>query len=349
MILVSEIISEFPGLLQLHRGDLQTEVEKTAPSNTALSQVIVFVSSEEDLQRAFASLAQTVVIHSNYKNQIPATEKVILLSDNPYLAMALVGQKFFPITNNKTSYSSETIHPSVVIGENTQIGAGTLIGPNAVIGDRVCIGPACIIGPNTTIENDVVIGGGCHIHAQSFIAHSCELGKGVEIQPTTTVGTEGYGYAHDQQGNHHRIPHYGKVILEDDVHIGAGVNIDRGVFDNTVIGRGTKIDNHCHVAHNLKIGENCLITAGFIVAGSTTIGDKYVTGGRVSVGGHLEIGDNIQTAAMTVVTKNLDKPGHYAGYPVQDHRNALKTQISLTALPGMRKDIKKLKKQLPTN
>jgi UDP-3-O-[3-hydroxymyristoyl] glucosamine N-acyltransferase len=172
------------------------------------------------------------------------------------------------------------------------------------------------------------------------------LGNKVEVQPTTTIGTAGYGYAHDAEGNHHHIPHYGKVILHDEVQIGAGVNIDRGVFDNTVIGRGTKIDNHCHFAHNLQVGEKCLITAGFIVAGSTKIGNNYVTGGRVSMSGHIEIADNVQTGAMTVVTKSLEQPGNYAGFPMQDHREALKTQISLIALPSMRKDLKDLKRRL---
>ncbi len=344
LITIATIINEFKELIQHHSGDLQVEISKTAPSDTTESAVIVFATSEDDFEKAIAGSAIALVIHSKFADKIPESEKVILLSDNPYLAMALVGQRFFPITNNKTSYSQQAIHPRAVIGENTAIGTNTLIGPNAVIGDNVTIGDDCTIGPNTTIENNVIIGNNCHIYAQCFIAHSCELGTGVEVQPTTTIGTPGYGYAHDHLGAHHHIPHYGRVILEDNVQVGAGVNIDRGVFDDTVIGKGTKIDNHCHFAHNLQVGENCLITAGFIVAGSTKIGNNYVTGGRVSVGGHMKIGDNIQTAAMTVVTKHLDQPGHYAGYPIQDHRDALKTQISMTALPEMRKDLKALKR-----
>ena len=346
MITIATIVDEFKELIQHHSGDLQAVIKKTASSSTSESQVIVFATSAEDVDKAIAGPAMALVVHSDFVDKLPICDKTILLSSNPYLAMALVGQKFFPITNNKTSYSQDAIHPRAVIGENTTIGTHTLVGPNAVIGDNVTIGNDCTIGPNTTIENGVIIGNNCHIYAQCFIAHSCELGNNVEVQPTTTIGTPGYGYAHDQQGNHHHIPHYGKVILQDNVQIGAGVNIDRGVFDDTVIGKGTKIDNHCHFAHNLQVGENCLITAGFIVAGSTKIGNNYVTGGRVSVGGHMQIGDNIQTAAMTVVTKHLEQPGHYAGYPIQDHRDALKTQISLTALPEMRKDIKMIKRTI---
>jgi UDP-3-O-[3-hydroxymyristoyl] glucosamine N-acyltransferase len=346
MVSVSTIIAEFKQLISFFQGDVATEVSKTASSGTNESQVIVFASSESDLSKALDGPAMVVVVHKKFTDQLTDTDKTILLSDNPYLAMALVGQRFFPILNNKTSYAESDIHPSAVVASTAQIGQGTKIGPNAVIGDQVVIGCNTLIGPNTTIEPNVMIGDNCHIHAQCFIAHSCELGNKVEVQPTTTVGTEGYGYATDADRNHYRIPHYGKVILEDDVHIGAGVNIDRGVFDNTVIGKGTKIDNHCHFAHNSVLGENCLITAGFIVAGSTTIGDNYVTGGRVSMSGHIQVADNVMTGAMTVVTKSLAKPGHYAGFPIQEHKDSLKTQISLPALPAMRRDLKELKRKI---
>lgn len=346
MVPVSAIIEEFNTLIQLFSGNPEVEVSKTASSGTAEQQVIVFASGPEDLTKALSGPAAVVVVHSRFADQIDDNSKTILLSNNPYLAMALVGQRFFPITANKTSYCTQAVHPTAVIAASAKIGRGSQVGPNTVIGENVIVGEDCVIGPNTTIESNVVMGNACHIHAQCFIAHDCELGNGVEVQPTTTVGTEGYGYAHDHNGQHHRIPHYGKVILEDNVHIGAGVNIDRGVFDNTVIGKGTKIDNHCHFAHNSLVGENCLITAGFLVAGSTKIGNNYVTGGRVSMSGHIEVADNVQTGAMTVVTKSLDKPGNYAGFPIQYHKEALKTQVSLTALPSMRKELKELKKKL---
>lgn len=346
MVAVAKIIEQFPELLSLYKGSAATDVQKTAAANTAEHSVIVFASSEADLKNALSGSAEVVVAHSKFIDDIDSTNKTIITSDNPYLAMALVGQHFFPILANKTSYAQEDIHPSAVICETASIGTGTKIGPNAVIGENVRIGINSVIGPNTTIEANVVIGNESHVHAQCFIAHDCELGNRVEVQPTTTVGTAGYGYAHDQEGNHYPIPHYGKVILEDDVQIGAGVNIDRGVFDDTVFGRGTKTDNHCHFAHNSKVGENCLITAGFIVAGSTKIGNNYVTGGRVSMSGHIEVADNVQTGAMTVVTKSIEKAGNYAGFPMQDHKDAIKTQVSLAALPDMRRDLKGIKRKL---
>ena len=346
MVAIAKIITQFPELLAFVKGDSSLEVSKTAASSTSESDVIVFASSDSDIEKALAGPAAAIVAHSKFLDAVESADKTILVSVNPYLAMALVGQHFFPILANKTSYCAELIHPSAVISETASIGTGTKVGPNAVVGEGVSIGVNTVIGPNTTIEANVSIGDGCHIHSQCFIGHGSELGDRVEVQPTSTIGTAGYGYAHDHEGNHYHIPHYGKVILEDDVQIGAGVNIDRGVFDDTVFGKGTKTDNHCHFAHNSQVGENCLITAGFIVAGSTKIGNNYVTGGRVSVAGHIEVADNVQTGAMTVVTKSIDKPGNYAGFPMQNHKDAIKTQVSQAAVPAMRRDLKELKRRI---
>ena len=337
-----KIIDKFQSLIAFHSGTLDISIERTDKAGTSNSKAMVFATSLEDLNAALKSKAAVVVVNSKFKEKLAVTDKTILLSPNPYLALALIGQEFFALKANKSSYSKENIHPSAIIGENAKIGENTKIGPSTTIGNNVSIGSNTIIGANTTIESNTSIGDDCHIHSQVFIAHATELKNKVEVHPQTSIGTEGYGYAHDEEGNHYRIPHYGIVILEDDVHIGAGFCIDRGVFDNTVIGKGTKIDNHGHIAHNNKIGENCLITAGFIVAGSSTIGNRFVSGGRVSMQGHTAVTDDVQAAGLTVISKDIDKPGLYAGYPIQSHRDHLKTAASLPFVPELRKQVKKL-------
>lgn len=339
-----KIIDKFQTLIEFHSGTIDINIERTDKAATTRSDTIVFATSLEDLNTALKSTAAAVVVNTKFKDKLGLTDKTILLSSNPYLALALIGQDFFALKANKTSYSKENIHPSTIIGENAKIGENTIIGPSTTIGNNVTIGCNTTIGANTTIESNTSIGDDCHIHSQVFIAHATVLKNKVEVHPQTSIGTEGYGYAHDEEGNHYRIPHFGNVILEDDVHIGAGFCIDRGVFDNTVIGKGTKIDNHGHIAHNNKIGENCLITAGFIVAGSSTIGNRFVSGGRVSMQGHITVTDDVQAAGLTVISKHIDKSGLYAGYPIQPHRDHLKTAASLPFVPELRKQVKKLSK-----
>lgn len=208
-------------------------------------------------------------------------------------------------------------HPSAVIPESASVCEDTIVGPNAVIGAKVRIGAGCIIGANTTVETGAVIGDGSHIHANVFIAHGTVIGEKCEIHPMTPLGAEGYGYAHDEQFNHYRHVHYGRLIIEDDVHLGACVTIDRGHFGDSVVERGTKIDNHCHLGHNTRVGKNCLMTGGFMTAGSVVIGNNNVFGGRSSVSDHVTVGNNMQFSAASAVFKNINKPGgQFGGHPL---------------------------------
>ncbi len=196
------------------------------------------------------------------------------------------------------------------------------------------------------IEPDVKIGRRSHLHPLVFIGHSCILGEECEIHPNTTIGSEGFGYAADEKFNQYRITHYGKVILEDRVHIGANVSLDRGTFLDSRVGSGTKIDNHCHFGHNFVIGKNSLITAGMISAGSVTVGDYCVFGGRTTISGHLEIASKSHISGMSVVTKSIEEGGEYGGFPLQKLRDTLKTRAALRHLPEIQESVKKILKHL---
>ena len=124
------------------------------------------------------------------------------------------------------------------------------------------------------------------IHAHVYVGHSCVIGHNCEIMPQAVIGSEGFGYAHDHLGNHYRVPHTGRVVLADDVHIGALSTIDRGTINDSTIGQGTKIDNHVHLAHNSIVGKNGLITAHVVMAGSSTLGDNFMVGGNSAIAGH---------------------------------------------------------------
>lgn len=335
--------------IQWVEGAEDNLVEGLNAPELASTNQMVFISDAQHLLKAKSGKSKIWVVKNALLESARASaspEHSIFSSQNPQLAMTVIARQSFPVLLNKAAFDGHNIHPSAVISSSATLGQNVLIGPHVTIGDMTIIGDDCIIGANTTIEANVKIGKASHIHPQVFIGHSTEIGDRCEIHPQTTIASEGFGYAHDQQGRHHRITHYGKVLLENDVHIGAGVQIDRGTFGNSRIGEGTKIDNHCHFGHNINLGRHNLITGGFIAAGSTTIGDHCVFGGRCTVTGHIHITNHVQISGLSGVAKSIDKPGAYGGFPLQELQNSIKTRASLLHLAEMRKNINRILKKL---
>lgn len=343
---IRKIVENFPELVKLERGSGEQEVIDIRDPQKASQDSLIFVSNAALLKEAQASAAQTWVVQSKLIDQIPQTSAVILSSPNPQLAMALIGKKFFPITKNRQIINGPKIHERAVIASTAKIGEDCLIGPGAVIGERVEIGDRTVIGANAVIEADVKVGADCYLHPLVFIAHSCEIGDRCEIHPCTTVGSEGFGYAQDQAFNHYRITHYGRVVLENDVHLGAGVNIDRGTFSDSRIGAGTKIDNMCHLAHNIQIGKNSLLTGGVMVAGSTTLGSYCVFGGRTTITGHIKVGDKVHVAGLAGITRDVTEPGEYGGFPLQPMKSEMRLRATLKEVPTLVKQVRQILKHL---
>jgi len=343
---IREILENFPETLKLVRGATDHLITGVQNGTTASSDSLVFVSNRKQLEIAMKSKAQAWVVGKDLLDRVPEQIKVVLVSPSPYLAMAQVGKKHFPLTKNHQIIAGAKVHESARISPTAKVGRDCIIGPGAVIGDECVIGNQCIIGANSVLEPGVKLGDGTHIHPLVFIGHSCELGKNCEVHPNTTIGTEGYGYAQDAKFNHYRITHYGRVVLEDDVHIGSGVNIDRGTFEDSRIGAGTKIDNHCHFGHNIQIGRNTLITAGMITAGSATIGSNCVFGGRTTVGGHIHIVDGCHIGGLSAVQQSVEQPGQYSGFPLQPLKDDLRTRMSLKELPELIKQVRRIVRHL---
>jgi len=346
---VSDIIEHFPKLVRLLRGDAHTEVSRPRAPSAPQAGCILFLNERRMIDDAVAGPASVLVIADADSDHrlLANAPQTLLQSPSPELALALVAKTFFPVVADKSGFDGIRLHPSAVISASADLCEDTIVGPNAVIGANVRTERACIIGANTTVESDVVIGEGSHIHANVFIAHGTVIGKHCEIHPTTSLGTEGFGYAHDEQFNHHRHVHYGRLIIEDDVHVGAGVKIDRGHFADSVIGRGTKIDNHCHLAHNIRVGRNCLLVADFIAAGTVAIGNNNVFGGRTGISDHVTVGDNMQFTALTSIFKDVDEPGAaFGGHPLQPVNDYLKSCASIVHLPRIRKNVARMMRKL---
>lgn len=346
-ITVAELLNEFSSLISWSRGPKDALISNINSPLLADGESLVFIPDEAHLKLCGDSRTNVFVVQTNLISKMPTLEgKTLLMSPNPKLVMAMVGKKFFPVTLHQTPVDQHHIHPSAIISKSAKLGADIKIGPGAVIGDHVTLGSGSIIGANSVIEPRVSIGARTHIHPLVFIGHHTQIGEDCEIKSNSSIGGEGFGYAHDEKGEQYRVTHYGKVVIEDRVHIGSGVQVDRGTFADSRIGAGTKIDNHCHFGHNIEIGKNTVLTGGTLTAGSAKIGSYCVVGGRTTISGHISIADKTQIAGLSGVSKTISEPGAYGGYPLQKVKDHLKTTASMATLPALRKQVAKISKKL---
>jgi UDP-3-O-[3-hydroxymyristoyl] glucosamine N-acyltransferase len=296
--------------------------------------------------RLLASHPETIWVFQ--LNQVPQD---LSSRDNflaaPSLPLALAKSMTWFEEKKRPSWEQNAgVHPTAVISPMAIISPSASIGPHCVVGDRVRIGDRSRLEAQVNIDEDCQIGADCHLSPFVYVGPRTQLGDRVQIQPHSTIGSPGFGFAQDTQGLHHAIPQIGFVSLESDVSVGANCAIDRGTFGPTRIGSGTKLDNFVHIAHNCDIGKNCLITAGFIIAGSSKLGDWVVTGGSVRVTDHVEIGSKIQLGGMSVVSKDVLTPGAYGGHPLQPLKDYLRTYAAFPHLSEMRKTLKQISEKL---
>jgi len=316
-------------------GDTEIEITGVSGILDAAQGDITFISSKKYLKEIGNCKASALIV----KEQIKGISIPQLKVSNPYLAFAKLLEFFYvkpfihtgisksAIISDKAAIGNNvTIFPSVFISDGAFIGDGTIIYPFVYIGENTKIGNNCVIYPNVTIRENVKIGNKVIIHSGSVI------------------GSDGFGYVFDN-GVHKKIPQVGGVIIEDDVEIGSNVSIDRATLGNTIIGKGTKIDNLSQIAHNVKIGSNSLIIAQVGIAGSTEIGDYVTLGGQVGVADHTKIESQTMIGAQSGIMGNVPK-GIYSGSPAIPHREWLKAQAIFARLPEMHKKIKELEDKL---
>lgn len=231
----------------------------------------------------------------------------VLVTAFPYRAFGIISDRFYPHHEACISPQTSSIHPSAQIGEGCHIGYGAVICAGAEIGAHTIIGPNSVIGPNVKVGEKCHIGSGCQIYF-SLIQDR------VIMYPGACVGQAGFGFFMDENG-HVKIPQLGRVIIEDDVEIGANTTIDRGSLHDTVIGRGCRIDNLVQIAHNVKIGKGCVIVSQVGIAGSTVLGNYVIAAGQAGLAGHLKIGNGVKIAAQTGVMRDVSDGEVIAGSP----------------------------------
>ena len=262
-----------------------------------------------------------------------SANKILIRVANPRIAFAKALALFFPEPK-----FAPGIHPSAVIAKSAQVDPTAHIGPHCTVGERVRLGAHCVLQNGNFVGDDSALGEETHLFPNVTIHARSQIGQRVRIHAGTVIGSDGYGYVLDG-GIHRKIPQVGNVIIGEDVEIGANVTIDCGALGSTVIGKGTKIDNLVQVAHNVEIGEHCLVIAQVGIAGSAKLGNYVVLAGQAGVAGHLKIGDHVTVAAQAGVMVDTPDAGTYWGSPMQPIGDVKRQLVAVRKLPELLKKV----------
>jgi UDP-3-O-[3-hydroxymyristoyl] glucosamine N-acyltransferase len=310
---LSEIVSFVSG----RYSGPDVAIAGVAPLSDATERHISFLSNPKYASQLETTNAAAVLVANDLEGDSP---KWIRVAD-PYYAMATTVARFFAQRPRPMGISPQaSIARSAQLGSDVAVGAFTSIGDDAVIGDGV------VIYPNVTIEPGVTIGDGTIVYPQVSIYYACKVGRRCVIHSGVVIGGDGFGFATDDAGTHHKIPQVGIVRIEDDVEIGAGTTIDRAALGETVVGEGTKIDNLVQIGHNVRIGRRCLLVAQVGIAGSTTLGDAVQVGGQSGFAGHLKIGDRARVYSKSAVFEDVPEGVWVRGIPAVSQREYVRQQ-----------------------
>ena len=313
-------------------GEPDINVSGVSEIQNSLPGTITFLGNPKYKQFLTETQAEAIFVrnedHLNGKNGIAVS--------NPQLAMARTLRLFFPQTSFEPS-----IHESAVIDSTASVGKNVFIDAGVVIKSGASIGDNAIIGANVVIGNGAAIGTHCSLKPNVTIYHNVIIGDNCIIHSGTAIGCDGFGYV-TENNIHEKIPQTGNVVIGNDIEIGSNCAIDRATIGVTSIGDMTKIDNLVHIAHNVKVGKGCLITAGFAVAGSTEIGDYCTFAGQVGIAPHVKIGSNSVFASIVGVTKSLEGRKVYAGFPAREIKEHNKREAQLKDITRMSQNLDQL-------
>lgn len=318
------------------KGDPELKITNVSGVAESNAHSVTFAENKDYLKAAEEAEAGLVIVPED----IDYSNKTLIQVVNPRLAYARIASLFTPDVFYKPG-----IHSSAMVAETASLGSNVSIHPGVVIGEEVIIGNNVILAPGVYVGENVKIGENTVVHPNVVIEYDSIIGNDVIIHGGTVIGSDGYGFVTDEEG-HHKIPQLGNVIIEDLVEIGANVTVDRGTSGPTIVGKGSKIDNLVQIAHNVKIGPECLIIAQVGIAGSTELGKRVTLAGKVGVVGHIKVNDNVTIASSSLVTKNVPEGVFYSGNPAQDHHQELRAQATIRKIPDMLKRIRELEEQI---
>ncbi len=320
-------------------GDPALVLKGFAPADRAQAGDLTFAENENYFVRAEESAASAVLIDASFTSG----RKTLIKVSNARIAFAKVLPLFFPEPT-----LTPGIHPTAVIASTAQVDATAHVGPYCVVGENARI------GARSALHGCIFVGAGCQLGQEVVLFPNVtlysgtEIGNRVRIHSGSVIGADGFGYVLDS-GIHRKVPQIGNVLIRDEVEIGANVTIDRGALGPTIIGKGTKIDNLVQIAHNVTIGEHCLVVSQSGISGSTKLGNYVVLAGQVGLAGHLKIGNRVSIAAQSGVMHNIPDGEKWFGYPAQPDRQTKRQIIALQHLPELLKRVSELEKKLGLN
>jgi UDP-3-O-[3-hydroxymyristoyl] glucosamine N-acyltransferase len=317
-------LAEMTGAELAKCPDPSVVISDVAALDQAQPGEVGFLENRRYLSVLAQTKASACFISKAFAERVP-DNVALLVTDRPRRNFARVSRLFYP-----DDAARPGIHPSAVIEETASLGAGCQVDAGAVIGRAARIGDGAWIGPNAVIGDAVTVGAGTRVCANASLSH-CDIGARCLIYPGARIGQPGFGFEVDASGPL-KMPQLGRVIVEDDVEIGANTTIDRGAGPDTVIGRGTMIDNLVQIGHNVEIGKGCIIVAQVGIAGSSRLEDHVVLGGQVGVAGHLTIGSGAQVAAQSGVNKNISQGEVMGGSPTVPIREFRRQVAAIKAL-----------------
>jgi UDP-3-O-[3-hydroxymyristoyl] glucosamine N-acyltransferase len=348
-IRLKELVESLGGQLI---GDADTQVTGIAPLSDASASQITFLSNPKFRPQAAQTQAAAIILSAADDAVVGADyHGARIVAANPYAYFARAAQ-FFAARNAipviPGIHPAATVDPAAQVAATAYIGANAVVGAGASIGDKVQVGAGCVIG------RGVAIGEGSYLHPNVTIYDACQIGRRAIVHSGVVIGADGFGFANDG-GAWVKIPQTGRVLIGDDVEIGANTTIDRGALADTVIEEGVKLDNQIQIAHNCHIGAHTAIAACAGIAGSARIGKYCSIGGAAMIHGHITIVDHVHVSAGTLALRSISEPGQYTGfYPIAKHGDWEKSAALVRNLNTMRekiraleKSIKQLTKQLP--
>jgi UDP-3-O-[3-hydroxymyristoyl] glucosamine N-acyltransferase len=314
-------------------GDGTVAVRAVAPLDRAGAHDLSIFSSSR-YAAWYAGTAAGIVLIARELSEVESSARVRIVVDKPVDAMVGLLSHFY-----RPDERTPGVHPSAIVAPSVVIGEGVCVEPFAVIHDGVVLGARSWICAHAVVGSDTSIGADTRIHPHAVIYSRVEIGERVVVHAGAQVGREGFGWV---TSTGKRVPHVGRCVLGDDVEIGANTCVDRGSIDDTVIGAGTKIDNLCQIAHNVRIGRGCFLASQVGIAGSARIGDGVHIGGQAGIQGHMNIGSRAVLGGQAGVLGDVPDGEMWSGYPARPHKEQLRSHAAAARLAKLVRPIERL-------
>jgi UDP-3-O-[3-hydroxymyristoyl] glucosamine N-acyltransferase len=318
------------------RGDGEREVTGVAPIEGAGPGDLTFLANRRYASHLGTTRAGAVILAPGHE-----APGACLVTRNPYLAFARAVALLRP-----AGRPAPGVDPSARVHPTAEVAEGVHVGPLAVVGAGVRLGARTVVHPHVVLYEGVEVGEDCVLHSGVQVRERCRLGDRVVVQNGAVVGSDGFGFARDDEGRYHKFPQVGVVVVEDDVEIGALTAIDRAALGETRIGRGTKLDNLVQIGHSVTIGENTVLAGQVGIAGSTRVGSGVTLAGQVGVAGHLTIGDGVIVTAQSGIPGDVGKGAVVSGSPAIENRAWLKSSAVFAKLPELQKRLRDLERRV---